>query len=134
MAKVKYIRCDIYKRGIDIFIGTPEELQKWSKKTFNEDKDDEEFNRGLEECSYGAADFHYGNGYAVVRIPEFPKNPTDTAALVHELFHATAWLLWYSGVEFDNRNSNNEAYTYLLEHLTRNALETEGYEEVDFSE
>ena len=51
MAKVKYIRCDIYKRGIDIFIGTPEELQKWSKKTFNEDKDDEEFNRSLEECS-----------------------------------------------------------------------------------
>lgn len=134
MAKVKYIRCDIYKRGIDIFIGTPEELQKWSKKTFNEDKDDEEFNRGLEECSYGSADFHYGNGYAVVRIPEFPENPVDTATLVHELFHATAWLLWYSGVEFDNRNVNNEAYTYLLEHLTRNALETEGYEEVNFSE
>jgi len=134
MAKVKYIRCDIYKRGIDVFIGTPEELQKWSKKTFNEDKDDEEFNRSLEKCSYGAADFHYGNGYAVVRIPEFPENPVDTAALVHELLHATVWLLWYSGVEFDNRDPINEAYTYLLEHLTRNALETEGYEEVDFSE
>ena len=67
-------------------------------------------------------------------MPEFPENPTDTAALVHELFHATAWLLWYSGVEFDNRNVNNEAYTYLLEHLTRNTLETEGYVEVNFSE
>ena len=128
MAKVKYIGCDIYKRGIDVFIGTPKELQKWSKKHFNEDKGDEEFNRSLEECSYGAGDFHYGNGYAVVRIPKFPKTPKEVAVLVHELLHATSWLLWYSGIEFDNDNINNEAYTYLLEHLTRNALEKNGYE------
>lgn len=35
MAKVKYIACDIYKRGIDVFIGTPQEFIKWCKNTFN---------------------------------------------------------------------------------------------------
>ena len=129
MAKVKYIPCDIYKRGIDIFIGTPGELQKWSKKTFNEDKDDEEFNRSLEECSYGEADFHYGAGYAIVRLPKFPKTPIEIAYTAHELLHATQWLLWYSGVEY-NEESNNEAYTYLLEHLMRNTLEKNGYKNV----
>ena len=42
MAKVKYIRCDIYKRGISVFIGSPEELRAWCQKTYNEDKDDED--------------------------------------------------------------------------------------------
>jgi len=29
MAKVKYVRCDPYKRGIHVFIGSLEELKKW---------------------------------------------------------------------------------------------------------
>lgn len=130
MAKVKYICCDIYKRGIDVFIGSPEELKEWCKKTFNEDKDDEGFNRGLENCSYGIADFHYGNGYAVVRIPKFPRTPIEIAYTAHELLHATMWLLWYSGVEYDNNGANNEAFTYLHEHLVRNTFEKEGYKNV----
>ena len=47
MAKVKYIPCDIYKRGINIFIGTPSQLIEWAKKTYNDDEDDAEFIRGL---------------------------------------------------------------------------------------
>lgn len=129
-AKVKYIPCDIYKRGINVFIGTPEQLKEWCKKHFNEDKDDEEFNYSLENCSYGLADFHYGNGYAVVRLPKFPVNPIELAYTGHELLHATMWILWYSGVQYDNNSVCNEAYTYLFEHLLRNTLERKGYEEV----
>lgn len=130
MAKVKYIPCDIYKRGIDIFIGSPSELKAWCKQAFNEDEYDKEFNKSLENCSYGLADFHYGAGYAVVRIPKFPKTPEEIAYTAHELLHATMWLLWYSGVEYDNTTINNEAYTYLHEHLVRNTLEKKGYENV----
>lgn len=129
MAKVKYIPCDIYKRGINIFIGTPNQLIEWAKKVYNEDEDDAKFIRGLETCSYGMADFHWGNGYGVVRLPKFPKTPIEIAYTTHELFHAATYILWYCGVEFDNRQIANEAYTYLIEHLTRNTFEKKGYEE-----
>lgn len=128
MAKHKYIPCDIYKRGITIFIGDKEEFIAYCKQTYNEDEDDEEFIHSINNCSYGYADYHWGNGYGIVRIPNFPKTPKDIASTVHELLHATQWLLWYSGVEYDNKSVANEAYTYLLEHLVRNTFEEIGYE------
>lgn len=51
--------------------------------------------------------------------------------MTHELLHATMWMLWYCGVEFSTSIINNEAYTYLLEHLVRNTLELDGYEDVE---
>lgn len=130
MAKAKYIPCDIYKRGITIFIGNESEFKDYCKKTYNEDEDDKEFNESLEHCSYGLADFHYGNGYGIVRLPKFPTKPSEIAYTAHELLHATMWILWYCGVDYDNRNVNNEAFTYLHEHLVRNTLEKEGYEDI----
>ena len=131
MAKVKYVRCDIYKRGINVLIGTPEELKKWCEKTYCEDEDDKEFNWSLQHCRFGLADFHYScGGCAVIRLPKFPKTSVEIAYTAHEAFHATSWLLSYSGVDYDNENINNEAFAYLIEHLMRNILEKEGYEDV----
>ena len=130
MAKVKYIRCDIYKRGINVLIGTPEELKRWCEKTYCEDEDDRDFNESLRRCRYGLADFHYSyEGYAVIRLPKFPKTPVEMAYTTHEVFHAASWLLSFSGVDYDNENINNEAFAYLIEHLMRNILEKEGYED-----
>lgn len=132
MAKVKYIRCDIYKRGINVLIGTPEELKKWCEKTYCEDEDDRNFNESLRHCGYGLADFHYScGGCAVIRLPKFPKTPVEIAYTAHEAFHATSWLLSFSGVDYDNENINNEAFAYLIEHLMRNILEKEGYENIE---
>ena len=132
MAKVKYIRCDIYKRGINVLIGTPEELKRWCEKTYNEDEDDKEFNESLKHCRFGLADFHYSyGGCAVIRLPKFPKTPVEIAYTAHEAFHATSWLLSFSGVDYDNENINNEAFAYLIEHLMRNILEKEGYENTE---
>jgi hypothetical protein len=133
MAKVKYIDCAIYKRGIYVFIGTPKELISWCKKTFNKDKWDEEFNYSIERCTFGEADFHYGGGYGIVRLPKFPKTPDELGYTSHELLHATMWLLWYCGVSFDYKDINNEAFTYLLGYLMENTLLKEDYEEVKFS-
>lgn len=129
MTKHKYIDCDIYKRGINVFIGTPDELKEWCRNHFGDD-DDMEFNIGLNNCKYGVVDFHYGNGYAVIRIPRFPHAPEEFAYTSHEIFHAACWLLWYSGVEFNNDDFANETYSYLIEYITRCVLQQDGYEDV----
>lgn len=132
MAKEKYIPIDIYKRCIYVFIGTLDEFKAWVNGYFD-DESEKEFcevvSRYKDDKSM--ASFHYdgNNGQGVILIPAFPKSPKEYAALVHELLHATFFILNYCNVEYAY-DGNNEAYTYLLEHLTRNALEKEGYKEV----
>jgi hypothetical protein len=88
---------------------------------------------GLTENSIGMASFSWDSagGIGAVLIPKMHKNPKETAALIHELMHATFWVLDLCHVDYDP-NGSNEAFTYLMEHLTRNALEKEGYKDVVF--
>lgn len=132
MAKHKYISCDIYKRGIWVFIGSLDELKLWVKRefTYEDEKEFVDMILGLKQRNE-LASFNYdnNNGQGVVHIYEHPTTPKGYAALVHELLHATFYILNFCGVEYAYDGSN-EAYTYLLEHLTRNALESKGYEEI----
>lgn len=129
MAKVKYIRCDIYKRGVHIFIGTYEQMIKYAKNTWVEEEY-EDFIGTLKTKTDGYATTYFGNGECLVLLPKFPNNPVDIAVAGHELLHATDYILWYSGVHRNEEEISNEAYTYLLEHLLRNTLEREGYEPI----
>ena len=133
-AKVKYIPIDIYKRYIYIFIGSLDEFKLWVKNTYTYDEEKKfvKMVLGLTEGS-GIASFNWDSvgGTGAVLIPKMPKNPEETAALIHELMHATFCVLDFCQVDYDP-NGSNEAFTYLMEHLTRNALEKEGYEEVEF--
>lgn len=132
-AKVKYIPIDIYKRCIYVFIGSLDDFKSWVKNTYTHKKEKGfvEMVLGLTEDSIGMASFNWDSagGTGVVLIPKVPKTPEDTAALIHELMHATFWVLDLCRVDYDH-NGCNEAFTYLMEHLTRNALEKEGYKEV----
>jgi len=134
-AKVKYIPIDIYKRYIYIFIGSLDEFKLWVKNTYiyDEEKDFVNMVLGLTEDSIGMASFNWDSagGTGAVLIPKMPKTPKETASLIHELMHATFWVLDLCHVDYDP-NGSNEAFTYVMEHLTRNALEKEGYEEVEF--
>jgi hypothetical protein len=134
-AKVKYIPIDIYKRYIYIFIGSLDEFKLWVKNTYiyDEEKDFVNMVLGLTEDSIGMASFNWDSagGTGAVLIPKMPKTPKETAALIHELMHATFWVLDFCHVDYDP-NGSNEAFTYLMEHLTRNALEKEGYKDVEF--
>jgi hypothetical protein len=134
-AKVKYIPIDIYKRCIYIFIGSLDEFKLWVKNTYTYDKEKEfvEMVLRLTEDTIGMASFNWDSagGTGVVLIPKMPKTPKETAALIHELMHATFCVLDFCQMDY-NPNGSNEAFTYLMEHLTRNALEKEGYEEVEF--
>lgn len=133
MAKVKYIPCDIYKRGVFVFIGNYNELTLWVKAKYS-DKEYEEFITSLEKSDVGLADFHWNNeaGEGIIRIPKFPKTPMEIAYTGHEVLHATNYILGYCGVYYDNEfASPNEAYTYLFEHLLYNTLLKEGYKNVE---
>ena len=133
-AEVKYIPIDIYKRYIYIFIGSLDEFKSWVKTTYTYDIEKQfvEMVLGLTEDSIGMASFNWDSagGTGAVLIPKMPKTPKETVALIHELMHATFWVLDLCHVDYDPRG-NNEAFTYLMEHLTRNALEKEGYNEVN---
>ena len=133
-AKVKYIPIDVYKRCIYVFIGSLDEFKSWVRAsyTYDEEKPFVEMVLGFTEDSIGEASFNWdsGGGTGAVLIPKMPKTPKEIAALTHELMHATFWVLDLCHVDYDPRG-NNEAFTYLMEHLTRNALEKEGYNEVN---
>ena len=134
MAEHKYIPCDIYKRGIHVFIGGLDEFSAWFKGYFDEEEEEQyvdETMRWLRKGSTGYASFHYEAqlGHGVILLPTFPTTPAEIAALEHEVMHAVFFLMDFSGVDYTPW-SNNEAFTYLGEHLMRNALERLGYEEV----
>ena len=134
-AKVKYIPIDIYKRYICVFIGSLNDFKLWVKNTYTYDEEKEfvKMVLGLTEDSIGMASFEWDliGGTGAVVFPKMPNTPKETAALIHELMHATFCVLDFCQVDYDP-NGSNEAFTYLMEHLTRNALEKEGYEEVEF--
>ena len=133
MAKVKYIPCDIYKRGITVFIGSVQELKRWVQHEYKDESEKCFVNmiEHLPETSSSAASFNYNNmdGQGIVHIYKFPRTPKEIATLEHELLHATFHVLNFCNVLYDSE-SNNESFTYLLEHLTRCALEKEGYKNV----
>ena len=132
-AKVKYIPCDIYKRGVSVFIGTLDQFKSWVKKnyTVKDEQDFVEMVQDLEEDGIGLASFNYDwkNGQGVVLMSEHPQTPKEVAALAHEMMHATFFIMDFCNIEY-NKETNNEPFTYLHEHLMRNALEYVGYEEL----
>ena len=133
MAKVKYIPCEIYKRGITVFIGSVQELKRWVQHEYKDESEKCFVNmiEHLHETSLYAASFYYNNmdGQRIVHIYKIPRTPKEIATLEHELLHATFHVLNFCNVLYDSE-SNNESFTYLLEHLTRCALEKEGYKNV----
>ena len=129
MAKVKYIPCDIYRRGISVFIGTYDELLQWSKSEFTEPKYEDFLKTMAETAPGGSADCHYDCGSCVVRVSKIPETPDEWNDLTHELLHATFYVLGYCGVNYIPGDTN-EAYTYLHGWLVESALIAEGYEEI----
>jgi hypothetical protein len=133
MAKYKEISVDIYKRYVYVFVGSLSEFKEWVTKTYIYDEEKEFVNMVLllKEDEIGMASFNWDSkgGTGAVLIPKWPKTPKEVAALVHELLHATFWILDLCRVDYDSTGSN-EAFTYLMEHLTRNALEDYGYNKI----
>lgn len=139
MAKYKYIHCDVFKRGVSIFIGDCDSLRKWAKKFYNAPQEQDLIDVVNKYCTkenYFTTDVaarQYGSdsGQWIIHLPKFSftYNPTEIATLSHELLHATHGMLDFLGVEY-RYGEANEPYTYLHEYLLKNALMEKGYKEV----
>lgn len=127
MAQYKYIRCDVYERGIYIFIGSLSELKEWVKES-EEDIDNKDFVEMVLKKEHDTDCFLMNDmdGQGIVFLHEFPTTPETHSYLNHELLHATFHLLDFVGVEY-RYGGSNEPYTYLHAYLTKMALIKEGY-------
>lgn len=139
MARFKYIHCDLYKRGIFIFIGNCEELSKWAKKVYNEPCEQDLIDSVEQFCTserYGnqgvaGSCYDSSSGQWLIHLPEFSfeYDPVAITNLSHEILHATFGMLDYVGVEY-RYGGSNEPYTYLHEYFLKNALIEKGYKNV----
>lgn len=126
MAKIKTIPCELYRRDIDVFIGSHEELLKYAKKKLKKDPLLEIIEDGGD---YSASFYYRHDGTGIIHLFKFPTTPTEIAEAGHEALHAAFHILDYVGVEYV-QGSNNEAFTYLQEWIQQNILEKKGYKKV----
>ena len=130
MSKFKYIRADVYRRGISIFIGTKEALLEFAKETFKDNEDlIHNIKESLNDTNALATTYQEEYGQSVIWIPKFPKTPTQVANLAHEVLHATFCILDFVNVEY-RYGGPNEPYTYLFDYLLTKALTERGYRDV----
>ena len=125
MAKCRYIKASIYRRGIVVFYGTRQECYDWAKKTFTEEDDMTLINDLKEDINNKDAIgtvYNIGGGQSLVWLPKYPKTYKEIGSFTHEILHATLNLLDFCGVEY-RYNGSNEPYTYLMEFFVTKALE-----------
>jgi len=128
MAKIKTIPCDPYRRDIDVFIGSHEELLKYANKHL---KDDclLDIIKNVNPDDYDASFYYRGDGTGIVHIYKMPTTPVEISVAGHEVLHATFHVLNYCGVEYQV-NGSNEAFTYLHQWILQNVLDKKGYKRV----
>lgn len=112
------IRVDIYNRDVLVHCGNPKPLRKYLSKFLSQDAVREVCD-SLRNCKLGQTLQIKDSGILVY----LPKEPTDAkliGVMIHELFHATYFILQKAGI--DCNDSADEAYAYLLQFLTEKAI------------
>ena len=106
--KADWYYCDLYGENIYFYIGCPsKKFKKACIKRYNYRPDGTPNGRCL----------RLNNGSQVIWI----KKANDMPSLVHEICHAASNILESRGI--DIRDSNCEAYCYLVENILSKALE-----------
>ena len=125
MAKIKTIPCDIYRRNVQVFLGSHEEFRNYVK---NKLKD-----KGLldvvDDGEPGIGDYYFNSDSMIIRIGGFPTTPAEIGVASHEALHATMYILDWANVKYE-QNGSNEAFTYLQEWILTNILNKKGYKKV----
>ena len=138
-AMYKYIHCDMFKRGVVIFIGDCDSLSKWVGKFYRDPEEQDLVTQVKQYCtqdrysSTGVAGSCYesSSGQWLIHLPffSFTYDPVEITNLSHEALHAAFGMLDFVGVEY-RYGGSNEPYTYLHEFIFKNALRQEGYRNV----
>lgn len=129
MSKIKNIPCDPYRRDIDVFIGSYEELLKYAKKHLKKDPLLDIIEDGGDTDDYSASFYFRGDGTGIIHLFKYPTTPKEIAEAAHEALHTTFHILSYVGVDFKPSGSN-EAYAYLHQWILENLLNKKGYQKV----
>lgn len=125
MAKIKTIPCDIYRRDVQVFLGSHEEFRKYVEKKLK----DKDLLSVVDSESPGVGDFYFGPDQAIIRIGELPKTPAQIACASHEAIHAATHILNWVDMKYGEKSAE-EALTYLQEWILTNILEKKGYKKV----
>lgn len=135
----KYIYCNIWKRGVTVFIGSCEDLVEFTHRNFKHPTVQDLVNSIDSNCTSLNYDnnevmarFYYSDaGYFIVHLPKFSftYDINEITYLSHELLHATHGLLDFLGVEY-RYGGTNEPYTCTFEYLLKEALNKKGYKKV----
>ena len=93
------------------------EEYKFEAKDVLEDKKDEPQKKG------GLGGFAcIENGFPIIWLADYPKDPDTIAILAHESLHAASYLADKIGIEWD-KDKSEEFYAYLVSHITRTVLQ-----------
>lgn len=116
-----HIYIETYKRAVIICAGSYKKFIKTVRKTYGKANAKEIERLYHYKPSYAGRTYFTVDGLGIViHLEKPPRTPTAIAVMVHELSHATNEILRNAGMPLTE--DSEEAYTYLLEHLTREAL------------
>lgn len=133
MAKTKYINVDVYKTGVTIFVGTHKEFIKYVKNMASKcDYYKNLISLAENRAITSAASFYWeaNSRTLIVEITSLKFNYNKLGEVVHELDHATFYILDECMIYYGLEDESKEAHTYLLELLVRETFNKEGYEVV----
>ena len=117
--KKKEFPVDLFKRGVMVVIGDEDFLIEASKEYDFE----EEVRNMMEELngSYEALTLKMSTGDCIIFLKEEPKDPFGIGLLVHEIVHASIYILKIVDIEINSRD--DEVLAYLVENLVYRVME-----------
>lgn len=112
------IRLDIYNRDVVVHCGGVKQLRKYLSGFMSQEVC-KEICDSLYDCELGRT-LEIKNSDILVYLPKEPTDAKSLGVLIHELFHATYFVLQKAGIVCND--SADEAYAYLLEFLVEKTL------------
>jgi hypothetical protein len=114
----KIISIDIYDRDVMVHFGEKKHLKAKLSKIFGCEKSSEigSMISGEEK----GKSFLLPGGQMILYMPNLPKDIKGLSILAHEIFHIANFTLEKAGINLTS--DNDEAYSYLIEFLTKKIL------------
>lgn len=134
MAKMKCIPIDIYRLNLEVFVGSLKEFRAFIENLCKEDESYKAIVDNINDNIQGADIYEaatYWNNYErrlIIYLPSLSLKPHCINITVHELSHATQYILDDVSIRIDS--SNYEAYAYLIGYLVEQVYTKDGYETI----
>lgn len=134
MARFKKIDIPMYRMELQVFVGSLKKFQAtvedWSKKNKAYEFVVQDIEDSLSTLKEYEASTYYNSAHRIflVYLPSLSLKNWNLNNIVHELAHATFFILRDVGIEVDG--VNNEVFAYLQGWLMEEVMAKNGWEEV----